>query len=85
VFTSIELAQQGVAQFTGSTDGWQAHTYSADEFVKHLSETNPPFMLLNPGTQLQHPFSVQELVEHCGPPVTRSACLVSGVDPSRPA
>ncbi|HSK97612.1 MAG TPA: hypothetical protein VK891_13415 [Euzebyales bacterium] len=63
VFTSTALAQQAVARFTGGTDGWQAPSFTADEFVEGLAEADPPDLLLNPGTQVQRAFKVQQLVQ----------------------
>jgi hypothetical protein len=60
----MELAQQAVAHFTGGTDGWQVADYSADEFVEGFANADPPFMLLNAGTQVQRGFRVEEMVKH---------------------
>jgi len=62
VFTSEELANQAVAQYTGGASGWMPVDYSPKQLVSGFSNTDLR-LLLNPGTQMQRAFTVPELVE----------------------
>lgn len=70
VFTSAELVNGALVQYTGGTAGWLTPDYSADQLVKTFIEADLRRMLLNPGTVVQRSFTVSELVERW-----RSACL----------